>query len=864
MGKERIKTRGDKVIDWIETYCRVPEGKLIGQPIKLREWQRKAIKGIYDSPTRRAIISYGRKNGKGLALDTPIPTSVGWKTIGDIVPGDYVIGSDGNPTKVLFVSDTHTNLRCWRVTFSDGSSVVADEQHQWETIHSYRPWAKTIVRGSGNGGRWSSGVVTTPQIAESVYRKRKDGGKEHNHKINAAPAIGTVDIFLPIDPYVLGAWLGDGTSASATFTAGNVDVDYMVDRISFLLKTKAHKYRSDDSRAWTIRTPGSGLQKKLREHGLLKNKHIPDVYFNSGTSQRLALLQGLMDTDGTVSLFSGSTTPRASFSSTKRELAYGVWRLARSLGFKANLRKAKAKLNGVICGDQYIVAFAAKRDEQVFSLDRKQKLLPNNLGSRSRTLTIVSCDEVESVPTKCLTVDAPNKLFLIGHGCIPTHNTALAAALLLVHLAGPEARPNGQLFSAAKSRDQAALLFSLAAKMVRLNPDLAQYVTIRDSTKQLFCAELGTLYRALSAEATTAYGLSPVFIVHDELGQIRGPKSELYDALETACGAQENPLSIIISTQAPTDADLLSVLIDDAATNEDPLTKLFLFAADPEDDPFDEATIRKANPAFGDFQNATEVLATAASAKRMPAMENSYRNLVLNQRVSPHTTFVSRSVWESCGQLALEESYLDGEVYVGLDLSARNDLTALVIAARYLGEWHVRCEFFTPEIGLSDRAHAARAPYEVWVKQGWLTVVPGSSIDYTLIAQRLVEIAEEYNVQRIAFDRWRIDVLQADLSRLGVDYLPMVPFGQGFKDMSPALDVLEAELLSGRIRHGNNPMLTWCVANATVTSDPANNKKFDKAKSSGKIDGIVALAMAIGSAGAAIEATPVPQMEVWV
>jgi phage terminase large subunit-like protein len=148
--------------------------------------------------------------------------------------------------------------------------------------------------------------------------------------------------------------------------------------------------------------------------------------------------------------------------------------------------------------------------------------------------------------------------------------TALAAFLLLAHLCGPRYRPNSQLYSAAQARDQAAILFELAAKIVRMSPDLAAVITIRDTRKELFCRELGTLYRALSAEASTAYGLSPAFVVHDELGQVKGPRSELYEALETASAAQQSPLSLVISTQAPTDADLLSVLIDDAKKEADP------------------------------------------------------------------------------------------------------------------------------------------------------------------------------------------------------------------------------------------------------------------------------------------------------
>ena len=195
--------------------------------------------------------------------------------------------------------------------------------------------------------------------------------------------------------------------------------------------------------------------------------------------------------------------------------------------------------------------------------------------------------------------------------------SSISACLLLAHLCGPPARnkPNSQLYSAAQSRDQAAIVFNLAAKMVRLNPELSRIVRIRESSKELICPELGTKYRALSADATTAHGLNPSFIVHDELGQVRGPRSPLYEALETATGAQEDPLTVIISTQAPTDADLLSILIDDAKAGHDPHTVLSLHTAPPELDPFAEETIRLANPAYGTFLNAREVLATAEAAR---------------------------------------------------------------------------------------------------------------------------------------------------------------------------------------------------------------------------------------------------------
>ena len=273
----------------------------------------------------------------------------------------------------------------------------------------------------------------------------------------------------------------------------------------------------------------------------------------------------------------------------------------------------------------------------------------------------------------CRIYDTPTRLFILSMGRKGA-KTTFAAFLLLLHLCGPEAVQNGHLFSDAQSRDQAAILFALAAKIVRMSPDLADAIAIRDTAKELICRELGTVYEALSAEAATAFGVSPVFIVHDELGQVKGPRSPLYEAMETASAAQENPLSVIISTQAPTDADLLSVLIDDALSGADPRIKVEIYTAPLEMDPFGEEAIRAANPHFDDFMNKEEVFRQAADAKRMPSREAAYRNLILNQRVEARNPFVTRTVWEENGAQPL--GVLRGaKVYGGLDLSSVSDLT---------------------------------------------------------------------------------------------------------------------------------------------------------------------------------------------
>lgn len=436
--------------------------------------------------------------------------------------------------------------------------------------------------------------------------------------------------------------------------------------------------------------------------------------------------------------------------------------------------------------------------------------------------------------------------------------TALSAFLLLLHIAGPEAVSNSQLYSAAQSREQAAILFNLAAKIVRMSPTLNPVIVVRDTAKQLFCQGMGTLYRALSAEASTAYGLSPVFIVHDELGQVKGPRSELYDALETAVGAQGEPLSIIISTQAPTDNDLLSILIDDALAGNDPRTIISLYTAPLDDDPFIEETIRKANPAFGDFLNAKEVMAMASDASRMPSREAQFRNLVLNQRVEASTPFVSRGVWAACGSPVQD---LHGRVvYAGLDLSSVADLTALVLIGQVDDIWQVKPTFWLPGENLVEKSRADRVPYDVWHEQGFLQTTPGLTVEYEYVAKHLIKLFSEYSIAKLAFDRWNMKYLKPWLLKAGFSEQMItdrfVEFGQGTQSMSPALRDLESIIISKKMAHGNHPVLSMCAACAVVegVKNARDGKvdesirKLSKNKSSGRIDGMVAMTMAFGVA----------------
>jgi len=421
--------------------------------------------------------------------------------------------------------------------------------------------------------------------------------------------------------------------------------------------------------------------------------------------------------------------------------------------------------------------------------------------------------------------------------------SALIAAIVLAHLVGPMARQNSQIISGARSRDQASLVFKLAEKMVRLSPELNKIVRIVPSQKMLLGLLCNVEYKAISAEAGTAHGLSPVLAVLDEVGQVRGSHDPFIEAIETAQGAHDKPLLIAISTQAATDADLFSIWLDDAANAKDPRIVSHLHTAPKDCELTDRKAWRAANPAAGKFRSMNDIEDFAAQAERLPAKANSFRWLYLNQRIEAQSPFLSRAEWEANNAEPVVE---DGQLcFAGLDLSASRDLTALVLAFPTDQGFEIVPHFWLPEDGLRDKARAEKVPWDLWAEQGYLTTIPGPVIVPEVIALAVAEAAERYDLQLLAYDRWRINDFKRELDVIGAQ-IPMQPFGQGCRDMAPAADKLEQLVAERKLRHGGNPILNMNAAGAVTQSDPAGNRKLHKAKSYSKIDGLVALAMALG------------------
>lgn len=438
--------------------------------------------------------------------------------------------------------------------------------------------------------------------------------------------------------------------------------------------------------------------------------------------------------------------------------------------------------------------------------------------------------------------------------------TATVSVLVLAAIIGPIRKPGSLVISASRSREQASLVFRYCVKMLTAS-GMLHLVKVRESAREIEEPTTGTRFRAISADATNALGMGPSLVICDELGAVVGPHDALFSSLATSLGTFEDSLMVGISTQATSDGDLWSQLLDDALGGHDPATVVSLHAAPQDADPWAPETWRLANPAMGVFRSIRDIEQQSEEAKRLASRENAFRNYVLNQRCSTDTPFLTKEVWGACNGEPAESVFEAGPVYAGLDLSGRQDLTSLVLVAEdEARRLHVKCYAWTPAETVGDRELRDRAPFSGWIRDGYLRTTPGVSLSYEALALDIADICAPYNVAAINFDRWRIHDLVEEMAKTGV-VLNLTPCGQGFKDSAPGVSETIHAALAREIRHGGNPLLTWCIANAVLELDAAGNGKLSKRRSSGRIDCAVALAMGIKACRVDREATGLAESE---
>jgi phage terminase large subunit-like protein len=422
----------------------------------------------------------------------------------------------------------------------------------------------------------------------------------------------------------------------------------------------------------------------------------------------------------------------------------------------------------------------------------------------------------------------------------------LASAIALYGLLA-DGETGAEVYSAAADKDQAARVFGVSAQMIRNDPVLDQECYIVDSQKRIEHRPSGSIYRAISAEAYSKHGFNASLVIYDELHA--APNRDLYDVLSTSTGGRRQPLMLVISTAGFDRHSILWELYAHAKKVQehpalDPSFLPILYEAPADADWTSRRVWRKANPALGDFRSLEELETLAARAQEIPAQENIFRRLYLNQWTEQASRWITMAAWDAC-QTPIDRAALRGRrCYVGMDLSSTTDLTAIVaVFPEEAGGFTVLAQFFVPHDRMADRARRDRVPFPEWARQGVLVATTAHpTVDYDVVRATLQAWATEFKVEMLGFDPWNATDLQ---KRLEQDGFVCVPVRQTFAGLSAPTKSLEKAILSGTLRHDGHPVLRWCVSNVAVESDPSGNLKPSKVKSTERIDGVVALIMAV-------------------
>jgi phage terminase large subunit-like protein len=431
---------------------------------------------------------------------------------------------------------------------------------------------------------------------------------------------------------------------------------------------------------------------------------------------------------------------------------------------------------------------------------------------------------------------------------------AAGVALALLYT---DREPAAEIYGAAADREQASIVFNVAASMVRANSKLSERSKIIDSSKRIVVPQAGSFYRALSADVAGKHGFNSHGVIFDEIHAQRDRR--LWEVLTFGAGdARKQPLVFGITTAGiPGESPVAEELHEYAdqilrgIIPPDPTFYPVIYAAPPEADWTDEEVWRACNPALGDFLSLDSVRTACERAKRVPSEQNSFRRLRLNQWTKQETRFIDMSDWDACDNPVDLTAAQDLNWYAGLDLSTKLDVTALVLVARdESGTYHLVPFFWLPKDNLRDRPNQESVKYRTWAEKGLLTLTEGNVVDFSAVRRRLNELRDDAGlcIKEVAFDPWAAAQLAQQLTE---DRFEMVEVGQTFRYLSEATKELQASIVHGNVRHGGHPVLRWMADCMTVKSDLNGNVrpvKPDRLKNSKRIDGIVAAIMGMARA----------------
>jgi phage terminase large subunit-like protein len=895
-----------RIFRFFEERLKLTEGQFEGRSFKLHisqafilgslyGWKRKNDEGLIVRRFQRAYIEMGKGNGKALSCNTPIPTPEGWFVMADLQPGDTVFDDTGAACKVTAVSDIMIDRPCYRVRFNDGSEMVADASHLWRTaaLRTGLPKGPKAVAAPRKGGY---AIRTTEQIARTLTTgptRSAHPQAKWNHRVDVAGSLDLPTVDLPVPPYTLGAWLGDGDSDCARLTVAYTDWGIVETIEAEGVQAREQQKHSETTARVILGSAGRGgpnadkLNAKLRALGVLGKKFIPVSYLRASIDQRVALLQGLMDTDGTV-----AKNGQCELTLCSSGLADDAVELIASLGFKPTRKIGEAKLNGRVVGHRHRVQFWAYDNQPVFRLRRKADRLRQRPPTRSisQGRMIVGCDPVPSVPVKCISVDSPSRMFLAGRTMIPTHNSPLVGGMGLYGMIADQ-EPGAQIYSCGATYDQANILFQDAVKMALAVEDWNDpddpLITFSGNQKIYNMAVLPSpqahsFFRPISRmKGKTGSGPRPHMALCDELHE--HPDGNVIEMLERGFKFRRQPLLIMITNSGSDRKSVCwaehehAIAVAEGDVDDDK-TFSYVCSCDDDDKPFDDPSCwKKANPLLGITITNEYLRGVVKQAQQIAGKQNNILRLHFCNWTDSATAWISRKKWMACEDPALTRESMRGrKAYGGLDLSQTKDLTAkawvfddgfkdvpkidakgVIIPGETVSKpcYALLVDSYTPDETMKEREEADRVPYSQWTEKGFIKATPGPVVRLDFVASDLVDDCRDFDVQGVAYDQWLIRDFETEWNALNPPAVTFYDHPQGTsyrKDselfMPRAVEMFETLILEGRLRVEVNPVLRTAVAGATFWKSPAGLKRFAKDKATNRIDPAVAAAMAISLA----------------
>lgn len=784
-----LRTRDpDIAIAIIETTLVHAQGEdmegqpLLGRPFLLEPFQIFIVynllgfwyTGTNNRRYKEAFIELARKNGKALSLEEDIPTPDGWKKMKDIHPGDFVFGSNGKKTKVLVESEIF-HKPMYKVTFEDGSEVKASADHIW-TVQTKR--SRRDVREGRRTNKWFE--TTTEKMAEDFAHTRADGkGTEYRYRVPMNGAVEYDEKDLPIDPYTFGVWLGDGTSKDMAITCSDEDRAEMTKNIEaegHTCKWYEHKNRAGaigiDKRPHGAKgmpktTP---LKDALRSLGVYGNKHIPQVYLQASIEQRRALLQGLMDTDGTC-----EKRGQCEFAQKSKALMDGFIELVRSLGIKVSVHEKEAVCNGKKCGKVYRAFFYVSQETPCFRLKRKKERLKKSLAPRMGAKSITNIESIAEEPSKCIAVDAPDHLYLAGRGFSATHNTSFIAALAwAVSILQRKSGSKVYVVAAALKQTMESfnfLLFSLRYKKIVDKFDVLNN-SFNHSIKYMFKDAEGRPdgsieIIALASNPDSQDSFNCNFAICDEVAAYRKPAQ--YNRFKEAQKAYQNKLIVGITTAGDNINSFgygrqeYAVKVATGVVEDDSFFS-FVARADQDDkgnvDYTSAEQHMKANPNYGVTIRPSDIMNEALQAQNDPQQRKDFLSRSLNIYTSSLRSYFDIDEFKASDRQydwSLDElSQMPIDWYGGADLSRMYDLTAASLYGHYdkADVDIIITHGFFPVTQAARKADEDNIPLFGWQEDGWLTMCNNPTVNISDIVNWFIDMRKKgFRIVEVGHDR---------------------------------------------------------------------------------------------------------------